>query len=251
MNATHRNAFRLLITLGRQTRNVFRFLKQTRNDFAYSLRTQIFRNGSLSPRQQEALISAANRMPTYAVEPQGDAPEGRTGVRGTVVTIKEYDSQFGTVFKMLVKLDNNAKVWCSVPKGIDPVRGQRVNIVATWTRKPGDRHFATGKRPRGRILSGAEAEAPAVTVAAPKPAAQATSDFDAEMAAKFAASQALTTPPATQNVVIGTPRPLTEQDRADMEEWRNTTFKGIMSQFVDNQDELDAIVQHHYDQGGT
>lgn len=60
----------------------------------------------------------------------------------------EYDSQFGTTWKMTVKADEGFCVFVSVPSSIEvPKRGDRVAFKATVTPSDRDPKFGFGKRP--------------------------------------------------------------------------------------------------------
>lgn len=98
------------------------------------------------------------------------APTGRVTVEGEVVSVKQYESQFGTNWKMTVKVREVGGVWLcwvSVPSSIHDeygharmyedglrgwLRGKRVRFCATLERG-NEEHFAFGKRPtQARIL---------------------------------------------------------------------------------------------------
>jgi hypothetical protein len=121
------------------------------NDFLLDVRERAARYG-LTERQAAAVLRVIEREEQDANA--GDAPEGVATVTGEVVSTKYYESEYGTTLKMLVRLDNGAKVFCTVPKAIWTVPGDlvgaRVEVTATWTQK--ERTFATGRRPKGRVL---------------------------------------------------------------------------------------------------
>ncbi len=76
-----------------------------------------------------------------------DCPTGRIVVTGKVITLREQDGQFGTVWKMLVVDDRGYKVWCSVPSGLDLNRFDRVQLTVTLTPSKDDPKFGFGSRP--------------------------------------------------------------------------------------------------------
>jgi hypothetical protein len=80
--------------------------------------------------------------------PTAPAPEGRVEVEGTVLNTKTVENEFGVSFKMLVKLPTGAKVYCSIPSGLDARAGDVVRFKATFTRSETDQYFAFGKIPK-------------------------------------------------------------------------------------------------------
>ena len=126
-----------------------------RNSFARDILNKFHNYHTLSDKQVSAFTNAINRDHEWDAkrkaedaEPKGDAPEGRVEVTGTILSIQEKDTPFGYVFKMLVKLDNNSKVYCTAPqKALDLGRGDTIKFKATFQRAKDDRHFAFGSRP--------------------------------------------------------------------------------------------------------
>ena len=123
-----------------------------RNAFAHDVLNKLDQYGTLSEAQATAVLASMARDVEYAAkraaqdaEPKGDAPSGRVQVSGTVLSIKEQESDFGITFKMLVKLTNNAKVWVTAPSGVE--RGDIVTFKATFEVSKDDKSFAFGKRP--------------------------------------------------------------------------------------------------------
>lgn len=82
-----------------------------------------------------------------AANPAGPAPLGRQVVEGEIVSLKTVEGDYGTTFKMLVKLDNGAKVWGTEPSSISPERGDRVQFTATFEPSAADESFGYFKRP--------------------------------------------------------------------------------------------------------
>lgn len=123
-----------------------------KNFFVNDVLRKFDQYGSLSQAQVNAVVSSIARDYDYvakkaaeASEPKADAPSGRVAVTGTVLTVKTQDSDWGISIKMLVKLDDGAKVWCTAPSGVE--RNDRVTVRATWTPSKDDKSFAFGSRP--------------------------------------------------------------------------------------------------------
>jgi len=126
-----------------------------RNTFARDIQAKFFRYHKLSERQITAFVQAVARDHEYEAkrqaednEEKGPAPEGRVEVKGEVLSVKWRDNDFGGSLKMLVKLANNSKVWCTAPnygEGID--RGIKIHFRATFSVSKDDPHFAFGSRP--------------------------------------------------------------------------------------------------------
>jgi hypothetical protein len=93
-------------------------------------------------------IAAEVRNPKPA-EVHVPAPEGRVAFRGTVVSIKEQEGDFGVTMKLVVKVttpEGSWLVWVTRPTSSMAHKGDTVEIRATLTRGR-DAHFAFGKRP--------------------------------------------------------------------------------------------------------
>jgi hypothetical protein len=104
-------------------------------------------------------------------EPRVSAPTGKTTVRGTIVSTKSYDGEYGTSYKMLVKTTTPAGSWLAwgtIPRGLFDdcetklenvdgwmvaLRGCEVEFTATLTH--GDEpHFARCASPtKARIVT--------------------------------------------------------------------------------------------------
>ena len=104
------------------------------------------REGSLSDR---AIGYAAQRA-TWAVErgirqakealaPKVDVPAGRMAVTGEVLSV--------LTWKMLVRDDRGFKVWGTIPRAINPARGDRVTFTAKLEQSKDDRSFGFFSRP--------------------------------------------------------------------------------------------------------
>jgi len=129
------------------------------NAFVKDVLRKLDRYGSLSDKQVAAVEQSLARDVEHAreegrrraVEPKGDAPEGRQEVTGQVLSVQFRESDWGEVLKMLVKLVNNSKVWVTVPSGAlgtdGGLKGKVITIRATFERSRDDKSFAFGKRP--------------------------------------------------------------------------------------------------------
>lgn len=120
------------------------------NSFAKSVVGQLNQWGSLSVKQVNAVVASLARDIAKAaapVEVKGDAPTGRVPVTGQVVSIKTQDGFYGPVQKMLIVLENNSKVWVTVPSKASVEKGQTITVTATWTPSNDDKSFAFGSRP--------------------------------------------------------------------------------------------------------
>jgi len=128
------------------------------NVFVKDVLRKLDRYGSLSDKQVAAVESSlardvehAAKKAAEAAEPKGEAPEGRTEVTGTVLSVQFRESDWGETAKMLVKLENNSKVWVTVPSGAlgtdGGLKGKTITVRATFERSRDDKSFAFGKRP--------------------------------------------------------------------------------------------------------
>jgi|SRR5579859_5206325 len=123
----------------------------------------LIKNWELTPGQTAAVVkiaakraeNAARKAAEAATEvvPTTPAPTGRVTVYGVIKGEKWVESDFGTTRKMLVKLDDGNKVWCSVPSKLFPfepadgIKGKRIKLTATFERSKDDEHFSFGSRP--------------------------------------------------------------------------------------------------------
>jgi len=130
----------------------------TGNEFLAQLQ-DIGRSGFVSERRI-ALLAALPKAKArwdadHAPKPATEAPVGRMVVSGEVVSTKEQQSDFGTVWKWLVKLDDGNKVWSSIPSDIEGDTNPRAKVTfkATFKRSDKDPHFAFGSRPTGKIAA--------------------------------------------------------------------------------------------------
>lgn len=125
-----------------------------RNSFVQDVLSKLNQYGSLSERQVAAVLQSlardvetAKRKAVEATEVKGEGPVGRVTVTGEVLSVQQRETDFGTVTKMLLKLQNNAKAWLTVPAGSGIERGQTVTVTATFEQSRDDKSFSFGKRP--------------------------------------------------------------------------------------------------------
>jgi hypothetical protein len=125
-----------------------------KNMFVQDVMHNLDKWGTLSPRQVEAVLESmkkdverATRLAAEAAEPKGDAPSGRVRVTGVVLATRWQEHDFGQTLKMLVKLENGSKVWCSAPSRETIERGDTITFTATFEVSRDDKSFAFGKRP--------------------------------------------------------------------------------------------------------
>jgi hypothetical protein len=145
------------------------------NDFLVSVSDQLSRKGQLSEKQTDAVRRFATReterQVRIAAQRAADAvngkpaPAGRVTVTGEVLSVKEQESDFGLVRKMLVRGDG-FKVWVTVPEALSSaiafersetyetysatvasLKGRTVTFTATLVPSEDDKFFAIGKRP--------------------------------------------------------------------------------------------------------
>lgn len=129
--------------------------QHAKNFFLKDVLAKLDQYGTLSVNQLQAIVESnirdnvnAAKRTTEALEPKGDAPSGRQTVTGSVLTIKSQEGYMHgtTTFKMLLKLESNAKVWLTCTDS-DIERGDTVTVKATFEVSRDDKSFAFGKRP--------------------------------------------------------------------------------------------------------
>jgi len=125
-----------------------------KNSFVHDVISKLNIYGSLSERQVSAVLSSLKRdvdtaaaKAVEAIEVKGDAPEGRVMVTGVVLSTKLVESIYGNTRKMLVKLENNSRVWVTAPSKEHIERNDTVTFTATFTVSKDDKSFAFGSRP--------------------------------------------------------------------------------------------------------
>lgn len=124
------------------------------NSFVQDVISKLNQYGSLSERQVAAVIKSlardvenVSRKAAEAAEVKGDAPEGRVTVTGVILSTKDVESVYGWTRKMLVKLENNSRVWVTVPSKAGAEKGDTITFTATFTVSKDDKSFAFGSRP--------------------------------------------------------------------------------------------------------
>jgi small-conductance mechanosensitive channel len=124
------------------------------NTFVKDVVAKLGQYGSLSERQVAAVLGAiardaqkAQQQAVEALEVKGEAPVGRVTVTGLVLSTKTVEGFYGTTRKMLVKLENNSRIWVSVPSNATVERGESVTLTATFEVSKDDKSFAFGSRP--------------------------------------------------------------------------------------------------------
>lgn len=124
------------------------------NSFVHDVIGKLNQFGSLSERQVAAVlkslardIESVSRKAAEAVEVKGDAPEGRVTVTGVILSTKDVEGVYGWTRKMLVKLENNSRVWVTVPSKSGVVKDDTITFTATFTVSKDDKSFAFGSRP--------------------------------------------------------------------------------------------------------
>lgn len=102
------------------------------------------KTGNTWAAQQQA------REEAWAAENANAAPcpSGRVEIVGTIVKVKEHESNYGTSWKMIVKADNGFRVYGSIPNTIhDANKNDKVKFTATVTPSNDDPKFGFFKRP--------------------------------------------------------------------------------------------------------
>jgi len=130
-----------------------------RNGFAADIIAKFNKYGGLSDRQVDSFIKSIARDHEYAARraaeaqiPRGQVPSGRVEVMGELIKVKYFDPQVDgrSGAKMTLKLDNNSRVYVTMPSSYDaqayPV-GSWVKLKATIQPSRNDASFGFGKRP--------------------------------------------------------------------------------------------------------
>lgn len=125
-----------------------------KNTFVADVISKLNLYGSLSERQVAAVIKSiardiemASGKAAEATEVKGDAPTGRQTVTGVILSIKQVEGYYGWQSKMLLKLENNARVWLTVPSKAAVEVKNTITVTATFEVSKDDKSFAFGKRP--------------------------------------------------------------------------------------------------------
>jgi hypothetical protein len=125
-----------------------------KNSFVQDVVGKLNIYGSLSERQVAAVLKSlardvevAGQKAVEATEVKGNAPEGRQTVTGVILSTKRVEGFYGVQEKMLVKLENNSRVWTTVPSKADAGRGDTITFTASFEVSKDDKSFGFGKRP--------------------------------------------------------------------------------------------------------
>lgn len=125
-----------------------------KNSFVQDVLSKLNQYGSLSERQVAAVLKSlardvevASGKALAALETKGNAPEGRVTVTGVILSTKVVEGFYGATVKMLLKLENNSRVWLTAPSKTVADRGDTITVTATFEVSKDDVSFAFGKRP--------------------------------------------------------------------------------------------------------
>ena len=128
------------------------------------MREKVRRFGELSEKQVEFACKLACEAwcPERPKERVVPAPEGRSVVRGHIVSIKSHEGAFGDSLKMTVKVHTSSGAWLAwgtVPSGLGASKGDEIEFTATLQRGR-EEHFAMFKRPtKARVVTKSEVAA--------------------------------------------------------------------------------------------
>ena len=140
---------------------------------------QINEWGRLSEKQEAAVRKILERAKGRVAEWEAkkaeefansaDCPQGRVQVTGTVLSVKDVETSFGGVWKMLVRDDSGFKVWGSIPRKLrEPeeengvwlaakeLKGMRVSFTAAVEPSEDDQKFGFFKRPTKAKIEAAQ-----------------------------------------------------------------------------------------------
>jgi hypothetical protein len=143
---------------------------------------RLLRYHRLTESQEKLALKLAEQLrnppPPRKEEAKVPAPTGRIKIRGTVISLKPHETDFGTTTKMTIKVTTEAGIWLAwgtmpaemgrveTPLANDPetfavswepVHGREVELTATITPSDRDPSFAFFKRPtKARLLPKAE-----------------------------------------------------------------------------------------------
>jgi hypothetical protein len=126
-----------------------------RNDFARDILSKFNHYGGMSDRQAECFVSSLQRDHEFAAkraaqdaEVKGPVPVGRQEFDAEILSVQQRESRFGPVTKILVKLENNSKVWMTLPSSASGAeRGNKMRFRATVEASKDGPSFGFGKRP--------------------------------------------------------------------------------------------------------
>jgi hypothetical protein len=137
--------------------NVAKKTHRILNDMA----SKLAKWGSLSEKQ----VAFAQKMLDDESAPKATIEEGRREVTGTVVSVKYHEGNWGSSYKMTVKLADGCMVWGTIPAALETVardawnaaynpgdfedvlKGATITYTVTVTRSEKSSDFGFGKRP--------------------------------------------------------------------------------------------------------
>lgn len=116
-------------------------------DFGESVRKTIRFRGRLTPGQVAALTKAAPAKAPAAKPVTAPLKAGRQPLKGTIVSMKEQDGQYGTQIKVLIRLDTGARVFGTCPAALVSKVKAGDEIALTATVQPKEADFGFFSRP--------------------------------------------------------------------------------------------------------
>ena len=147
------------------------FSQENPHDFIASMQRAVKTYGALTPKQTAAVAkwqagaTKREEIATREREALKDVPAltlGRRILIGEILSTKWNDGNYGTIPKMVIRLDDGNKVWGTIPAeienqaegDIDTLVGKQVFLVATVVaQSKDDPHFGFYSRPRdGKLL---------------------------------------------------------------------------------------------------
>lgn len=103
-----------------------------------------------------AYIRHIEEVADRQVKVRQPAPTGRVQVTGTVISFKDYESQWGVTTKVLLECDGDWRLFVTLPSSLYELEvGDRCTMTVTVTPDDNDPSFARGNRPtKGKIIQG-------------------------------------------------------------------------------------------------
>jgi hypothetical protein len=117
--------------------------------FVQSIAGQCASGRTLSAAQFKAISEALDRLESehFLLIDAPPLTSGKQAFSGTIIKLKEVDGKFGKRIKMIVRLDDQNKVWSTVPKGLDPKVNLQVKFEGVLEVSESDPHFGFVKFP--------------------------------------------------------------------------------------------------------